>query len=202
MDTGKKTVGLFEDLGGSARKIVGSIGDVFKPGTSTNSATAKAIHEAGYKPGVFEKVGNFFKGVGGGVGKWGVVKPIEASAKTALWVAERPIVFAIDVVRAGVRGIGGAYAKFPKTSWGLTAIAGGTAIGAWLGHRAETKTNAYYQAQAANLQTTAVANSYMNSASADEVAAMDARMKQGGSNASFADAAQQRAAAAQNAAAV
>lgn len=125
----------------------------------------------------------------------------KGSAKLAWNVVQFPFVAALEGTRFGVKGIGSAFRKFPKTSWGLTAIAALGTAGAWLGSRAEAKSAQYYQAQAANLQTTAVANSYMNSASADEVAAMDARMKQSGT-ASFADAAQQRAAAAQNATAV
>lgn len=206
MGTGTSLNKLGDAVKDTADKIGASAGNVLKggkpqemlytPGRGVVGTVTHGIGEGaslvgkglagGAKIG-FSVIGFPFKVAGSLMGSLGG-SAMKGSAKSALWVAERPVVGALALVRGGVNAVGNVFAHSPRLAWGATAVAAAAGVGSMLSKGAEARSSNYYQAQAAAMQAQP---SFMNSVSPEETARLDASLKQNGQGgASFADATQ------------
>ncbi|MFN8928963.1 MAG: hypothetical protein ACK5WQ_01170 [Alphaproteobacteria bacterium] len=124
-------------------------------------------------------------------------RPFVWSANAALWLVSKPISWGLTVVRKGAEFVG----RHPGGTLAGVGVGTVAGVGIWAKNRAERQTMESYQQAAAQMQA---AQSYMNSVTPQEAAALEARMRGGSSSASgHADKiAADRAAAAQAAAPV
>ena len=161
---------------------------------SVESATKPAA--SGFWAGVGSVVAFPFKLIGKAVAipfGW-VVSGMKASAKAGIWFAEKPVELGLFGVRKGAEFVG----RHPGGTLAGVGVGTVAGVGIWAKNRAERQTMESYQQAAAQMQA---AQSYMNSVTPQEAAALEARMRQGGNSGSMAQMEEQRRAAAAQAAA-
>lgn len=193
-------------LGANSGDVARAFGGSFKGAWDQAGSLLKGAPAASKGTVAMEQVGKVSRGVGSGLLKgatlpiWGPIwlvgktvgEGFKFTAKASLKIAELPLTLGGKAVNKGVSGLAGFYRKAPLIALPVTAVAGAIGISHAMTGGARARSERELQAQAASIGQ--MPQTYMNSVSADEAAAMEARMKQGG-QASFADAAQQQQAA-------
>lgn len=197
---GKKISGAFKSGEGSTGfvdSVKASAKGMMNEARSVESATKPAA--SGFWAGVGSVVAFPFKLIGKAVAiPFGlVVSGMKASAKAGVWVAKKPVELGLYGARKGAEFVG----RHPGGTLAGVGVGTVAGVGIWAKNRAERQTMESYQQAAAQMQA---AQSYMNSVTPQEAAALEARMRGGSSSASgHADKiAADRAAAAQAAAPV
>ncbi|MFO0110331.1 MAG: hypothetical protein ACK52W_07350 [Alphaproteobacteria bacterium] len=198
---GKKLSGAFKSGEGSTGfvdSVKASAKWMMNEARSVESATKPAA--SGFWAGVGSVIGgtlNFFivKPI-----NFFIVKPVAAimggSAKAGLWVAKKPVELGLYGVRKGAEFVG----RHPGGTLAGVGVGTVAGVGIWAKNRAERQTMESYQQAAAQMQA---AQSYMNSVTPQEAAALEAGLAVRSSASGHADKiAADRAAAAQAAASV
>jgi hypothetical protein len=96
-------------------------------------------------------------------------RPFVWSANAALWLVSKPISWGLTVVRKGAEFVG----RHPGGTLAGVGVGTVAGVGIWAKNRAERQTMESYQQAAVQMQA---AQSYMNSVTPQEAAALEARL--------------------------